>query len=169
MKKLLFLAALALVFTSCQKTDYKALGEQYAKRLIELCEKNDTAAVLAHKDTGEMMHLMQNSAFFDPSMIDQGLYCGVRVGGELICTAGVSAMRKALFDAHIICAPFITEAKMEAGKTKDEAVQDVIDDALKGNGNVTAVTNAIRAANEREKKEGKASDDNKPVRSKRVP
>ncbi len=47
---------------------------------------------LGHKDTGEMMHLMQNSAFFDPSMIDQGLYCGVRVGGELICTAGVSAI-----------------------------------------------------------------------------
>ena len=148
MKKLLFLAALALVFTSCQKTDYKSLGEQYAKRLIELCEKNDTAAVLALNDS---IKIVEEEAIAD---------------GD---TAGVSAMRKALFDAHIICAPFITEAKMEAGKTKDEAVQDVIDDALKGNGNVTAVTNAIRAANEREKKEGKASDDNKPVRSKRVP
>lgn len=147
MKKLLLIAALALVFTSCQKTDYKALGEQYAKRLIELCEKNDTAAVLALNDS---INIVEEEAIAE---------------GD---TAGVNAMRKALFEARNICAPFITEAKMETGKTKDEAVQDVIDDALKGNGNVTAVTNAIRAANEREKKEGKVTDDKKPVRSKRV-
>lgn len=147
MKKLLLIASLALVFTSCQKTDYKALGEEYAKRLIDLCEKNDTAAVLALNDS---INIVEEEAIAD---------------GD---TAGVEAMRKALFDARNICAPFITEAKMETGKTKDEAVQDVIEEALEGKGNVTAVTNAIRAANERDKKDGKPSDDKKPVRTRRV-
>lgn len=139
MKKLLLIAALALVFTSCEKkTDYKAIGEQYAAQLIELCEKNDTAAVLALNDS--------------ISVVEEK----VVTSGD---TAAVNAFRKALFDARIKCAPFITVANMENGMSKEDAIQEVIDNAMKGNGNVVAVTEAIKAANERQKKDGKAPEE----------
>ncbi len=144
MKKLLLIAALALVFTSCEKkTDYKVLGEQYAAQLIELCEKNDTAAVLALNDS--------------ISKVEEG----VEAKGD---TAAVNALRKALFDARIKCSPFITVAKMESGMSKDDAVQEVIDNALNGEGNVVAVTAAIKAASEHERKQGKVPDEGKKER-----
>ena len=48
--------ALAFALTGCQeqKVDYKAQGEQYAKRLDELFQKNDTAAVIALMDSMRM-------------------------------------------------------------------------------------------------------------------
>lgn len=144
MKKLLLIAALALVFTSCEKkTDYKALGEQFAAQLIELCEKNDTAAVLALNDSISMVE-------------DE-----VVANGD---TAAVNALRKALFDARIKCSPFITIAKMESGMSKDDAVQEVIDNALNGEGNVVAVTAAIKAASEHERKQGKVPEEGKKER-----
>lgn len=138
MKKLLLIAALALVFTSCEKTDYKAIGEKCAAELIELCEKNDTAAVLALNDS---INVIEEEAV---------------ASGD---TAAVEALRKALYDARMKCSSFITVAKMENGETKEDAVQEVIDNALKGEGNVVAVTEAIKAANELEKKQGKVPED----------
>ena len=133
MKKLLFIVAIAVALVACNKTDYKAMGERYAARLIDLCQKNDTAAVLALNDSIDMAEQE------------------VAATGDSI---QVEAFRKALYDARQQCAAFITVAKIQGGMSKDDAVKDVIQDALNGDGDITAVTSSIQAALEQEAKEG---------------
>lgn len=125
MKKLLFFIAVSCLFAGCNKTDYKAMGEEYAARLSDLCEKNDTAAVLALNDSIRAIE------------------------DELVAkcdTPNLIAFRATFSDARQQCAPFITVSKMQNGVSKEEAVQEVIDDALNGMGDVAAVSKAIDAA-----------------------
>ena len=51
-KYILLIATIAtLSLMSCTNQDYKAKGEQMAKHLDELCEKQDSAAVLIYEDS----------------------------------------------------------------------------------------------------------------------
>lgn len=130
MKKIL-LAAMAVTFlmlASCAnggESDYKAKGEALAKQLSELCEKQDTAAVL---------------------QLDRS----IRTQEEAIVASGdsaaIAAFREALKDARQQSAPYITTAKMQSGKSKDEALQDVINDALNSDVDIEAVSAATDAA-----------------------
>ncbi len=133
MKKLMFIVAIALSLslTGCQnKTDYKAQGEQLAKQLEELCQKNDTAAVIALNDS---INAIENEIVSSASNED------------------VQAFREALTQARNMSAPIITISMMENGATKDEAVQPLIDNALNGGGDINAVTGSIDAAIKKEK------------------
>ena len=134
MKKLLFVMAMIVVactIMGCQgKPDYKAQGEQLAKQLNELCDKNDTAAVVALDDS-------------------------IRALEEEIVALGdkeaIDAFRAALDEARKRCAPIVTVAKIEQGATRDEAVQPLIDDVLNGGGDINTVTNSIDAAIKKDK------------------
>ncbi len=143
MKKFLLIVSVALALTSCNKTDYKAVGEQYAKQLIDLCQKNDTAAVLALNDSIR--------AFEQQQLVNA-------------TPEDADAFYRAMSEARDKSATFITVAKMESGGTKEDAVQDVINDALNGGGNISTVTRSVQAANEVEKKQGKAPVENENVR-----
>ena len=134
MKKLLFVMAMIVVacaIMGCQsKNHYKEQGEQLAKQLNELCDKNDTAAVVALDDS-------------------------IRALEEEIVALGdkeaIDAFRLALDEARKRCAPIVTVAKIEQGATRDEAVQPLIDDVLNGGGDINTVTNSIDAAIKKEK------------------
>lgn len=133
MKKLMFIVAIALSIslTGCdKKTDYKAQGEQLAKQLVELCQKNDTAAVVALNDS---INAIEDVIVSSATPED------------------VQAFREALTEARNMSAPIITVLKMENGATKEEAVQPLIDQTLNGGGDINAVTGAIDAAIKKEK------------------
>lgn len=143
MKKILLVmaAAVAVSLVSCNNTDYKAKGKEYANILEKLCEMNDTAGVIALDDSIRVM---------DEELVAAG------------DTANLNAFRSGLRDIRDKIAPFITVAKMQAGASKDEAVQDVIDDVLNGSGgDVSTVTKSISAALEQEKKNGVETQENK--------
>lgn len=122
--------ALAFSFTGCQeqKVDYKAQGEQYAKRLDELFQKNDTAAVIALIDSIRI------------------------VEDEIAANADYKAInefRSALTEVRERCTPMITVGQMDKGVEKEEAVQKVIDDALNGAVDINTVTKTIEEANKK--------------------
>ncbi len=128
MKKILLAVMAIAALTACvnsEKTDYKAKGETLAKQLTELCEKQDTAAVLELEKT-------------------------IRTQEEAIVAAGDSVgivdFRNALREARQKSAPFITVVKMESGKAKDEAIQEVVNDALEGSVDIDAVSSSVDAA-----------------------
>ena len=68
-------------------------------------------------------------------------------------------------------APFITISKIESGVSKDDAVQEVINDVLDGSGgDVSTVTRSIQAALEQEKKKGvEQPEGKKPIRRRQQP
>lgn len=136
MKKLLLVMAVAFAVSmvSCDNVNYKAKGEEFAKQLENLCETNDTAGILALDDS---IRAIDNE---------------LEAAGD---TAKLNAFRSGLRDARDKVAPFITVSKMQSGTSKDEAVQDVINDVLNDNGgDVSTVTRSIAAALEQEKKDG---------------
>jgi len=127
-------AVIAVSLMSCDNTDYKAKGQEYAQKLEQLCEKNDTVAVIAMDDSIRMM---------DDELMAKG------------DTTKLNAFREGLRDTRDKVATFVTVSKMQNGKSKDEAVQDVIDDVLNGSGgDVSTVTRSISAAIEHEKNNG---------------
>lgn len=135
MKKSLFVVAIAIALVGCKETtDYKAMGEQFSTRLMDLCQKNDTAAVLALNDSIQAVE-------------DEIVAAGDTIAAE--------TFRNAVTEARQQCAPFITVAKMQSGMTKDEAVKNVVDKALEGEGDVTTVTKSIQAALEKESQENR--------------
>ncbi len=83
------------------ETFYELENERLMIRMgIDLCDCHlagdvDGVAQLSHTDTGALMQLQQYSPdnLFDPALIGQGLYCGLRVQGELVCCAGL----------HVLC------------------------------------------------------------------
>ncbi len=128
MKKILLAVMAIAALTACvnsEKTDYKAKGKALAKQLTELCDKQDTAAVLELEQT-------------------------IRTQEEAIVAAGDSVgivdFRNALKEARQKSAPFITVVKMESGKAKDEAIQEVVNDALEGSVDIDAVSSSVDAA-----------------------
>lgn len=135
MKKILLLTAAiaSLTFMSC--TDYKAKGKELSEQLIQMCEKQDTTAVLALNDS--------------ISAIEEE----IKATGD---TTALNQFREAVSEALVKCAPFVTASKVESGVSKEEAVQEVIEDALNGVGDITTITKSISAAIEQEKKQGKS-------------
>lgn len=128
MKKILLAVMAIAALTACvnsETTDYKAKGEALAKQLAELCEKQDTAAVLELEQT-------------------------IRTQEQAIVAAGDSVgivdFRNALKEARQKSAPFITVVKMESGTAKDEAIQEVVNDALEGSVDIDAVASSVDAA-----------------------
>ena len=55
------------------------------------CKLDDEVVVLSHRDTGDIMKLYQHypDNFFDPSMLNTGLYFGIRIDGSLQSVAGI--------------------------------------------------------------------------------
>lgn len=134
MKKFMMIAAtavLALSFVGCENSHYKKLGEEYANRLQVLCENNDTVAVVALDDS---IRVIQDE------LTSKGDTANLR-----LFNAAFAEIRKQY-------APFITVSKMQQGQPKEEAVQDVVDDALNGQGDIETVTKSIGAALEKEGK-----------------
>lgn len=134
MKKFMMIAAtavLALSFVGCEDSHYKKMGEQYANRLQVLCENNDTAAVVALDDS---IRVIQDE------LTSKGDTANLRV-----FNAAFTEVRKKY-------APFITVSKVDKGVKREEAVQNVVDDALNGQGDIETVTNSIGAALEKEGK-----------------
>ena len=141
MKKFLLVttAFSALLLTGCTEsgnTDYKAKGEALAKQLTELCEKQDTTAVLE-------------------------LEKAIRTQEEEIVASGDSVaaadFRNALMEARQISAPFITTSKIESGMSKEDAIQDVVNDVMEGRVDIDAVAKATDAALQKEIEKKKAA------------
>lgn len=127
MKKILLMmaVAVALSLVSCEgKKDYKAQGEELSKQLDEQVEKQDTAAVLASDD-----------------FIRQ-LEAEIVASGD---TAAIAEFRAAMKDARVRNATFITMSKIRNGMTKKEALEQLMEDALKDNVNISAVTSSVNA------------------------
>lgn len=136
MKKvfIFFALFLAVSLVSCEKTtNYKSMGEDMAKQLESLCKTDDVDAVVALDDSIKAI---------TEQLTAQG------------DTANLKLFSEGLGDVREKAAPVVTVAKIKRGTSKQEAVQDVIDDALNGRGDVSTVAKSIRAALDEEKKEG---------------
>lgn len=134
----IFVMAVAILLTGCQeeKVDYKAKGEQYAKRLDELFQKNDTTAVIALIDS---IRIVEDEI------------------AEKADVEAITAFRSALTEVRERCTPMITVGEMDKGVDKEVAVQKVIDDAMNGAVDINTVTKTIDEANKKAKKDKEAS------------
>ncbi len=135
MKKVLLMVAAVIVLslTSCQK-DYKLKGEEMAKQLDELCQQQDSAAVLM---LDEKIHAMETE---------------LENAGD---SAAIVDFRAALKDARQRNAAYISSLKFGSGVPKDSVAADVINDALSGDIDINAVTKSVDAMLQKEKKEKK--------------
>lgn len=131
MKKFLFVMAVftALSLVSCSN-EYKAKGEEFAKQLDELVQKQDTAGILA---LDQSIRDMENE---------------IIANGD---SASLAVFREALKDSRILIAPVITAVKLNQGAEKDEVIQEVAKDALQGGVDINAVTKSIDAALQQER------------------
>ena len=131
-KYILLIATIAtLSLMSCTNQDYKAKGEQMAKHLDELCEKQDSAAVLIYEDSIQAIE------------------------DEVVATgdsAAIAAFRAALKESRERNAPYITSLKVQGGQDKKEAIEDVMKDALEGDVSVDAVAKSVDKVLEGKKK-----------------
>jgi hypothetical protein len=120
---------------SCDNTgEYRIKGEEFAKQLDELVEKQDTAGVLA---------LDQAIRDFEKEII------------EASDSAALAAFQEALKDARVRNTPFITTIKIKQGTEKDDALKEVANDALQGGVDLKTLTNAIDASLEQAQKDKK--------------
>ena len=133
MKRILVMvtALVVLSFTSCQK-DYKRQGEEMAKQLDELCQKQDGEAAFA---------LDQNIADIENKLVASK------------DTASLNDFREALKDVRRRNAAYLTTLKVGHGQAKDSVIQDVVNDALiNDDADITSITSSIDAVNEQETK-----------------
>lgn len=127
MKKfiLMMTVALALSLVGCNGSkDYKAEGEELSKQLDEVVEQNDTAAAL---DADENIRQMEEE---------------IIASGD---SAALADFRAAMKDARVRNAAFVTLSKIHNGMDKEEALKELLQDALKDDVNIQAVTSAINA------------------------
>lgn len=127
MKKffLMMTAALALSLVSCNgNKDYKAEGQELSKQLDEVVEKNDTAAALT---TDERIREMEQEI--------------VALGDS----AALADFRAAMKDSRIRNAAFVTVGKIRNGMDKNEALNELVQDALDEEIDVNAITAAVNA------------------------
>ena len=123
MKKffLMMTAALALSLVSCNgNKDYKAEGQELSKQLDEVVEKNDTAAALT---------------------TDESIREIVALGDS----AALADFRAAMKDSRIRNAAFVTVGKIRNGMDKNEALNELVQDALDEDIDVNAITAAVNA------------------------
>ena len=127
MKKvfLMMTAALARSLVSCNgNKDYKAEGQELSKQLDEVVEKNDTAAALT---TDESIREMEQEI--------------VALGDS----AALADFRAAMKDSRIRNAAFVTVGKIRNGMDKNEALNELVQDALDEDIDVNAITAAVNA------------------------
>ncbi len=127
MKKifLMMTAALALSLVSCNgNKDYKSEGQELSKQLDEVVEKNDTTAAL---QTDEQIRKMEQN---------------IIASGD---TAALKDFREAMKDARVRNAAFVVLSKVRNGMDREEAMKELIQDALDGDVNIHAVTSAVDA------------------------
>jgi len=132
MKKifLMLAAVVALSLMSCDG-NYKAKGEEYAKQLDELCQKQDADAVLA----------------LDKTINEQEQ--SIAAMGD---SAAIADFRGALKDARERNAAYITSIKLKKGISKDSVLNEVVGDVMQGEMGIDAVTNSVDATLENKKK-----------------
>ena len=132
MKKILLtlVALMAFSLVSCD-VDYKAKGEKYAKQLDELCEKQDSVAVL---ELDKAIRETEEKIIEDGSLVE------------------VAEFRAALKGARERNAAYISSLKIQQGVDKDSVIQEVIGDVMQGDMGIEAVTNSVDAALEAKKK-----------------
>ena len=55
------------------------------------CERSEDVVMLTHRDTGDIMALYQHypDNFFEPSMLNTGMYFGIRQNSMLVSVAGI--------------------------------------------------------------------------------
>ncbi len=118
-------AVLALSLVSCNgNKDYKAEGQELSKQLDEVVEKNDTAAALT---TDESIREMEQEI--------------VALGDS----AALADFRAAMKDSRIRNAAFVTVGKIRNGMDKNEALNELVQDALDEDIDVNAITAAVNA------------------------
>lgn len=132
MKKILLMVAavFALSLTSCQN-DYKQQGENLAKQLDELCQKQDAQAVLALEDS------------------IRSLEAKIAATGD---SADIADFRAALKEARERNVAYISTLKQNSGLSNDSVAKEVVNDVFNGNVDINAVTSSIDAMLEKEVK-----------------
>ena len=139
MKKILLMvtALVALSLVSCDNSNkskvavYKAKAEQLAARMDELCNQQDTLAILAMEDSIRA---------FEQEVENTG------------DIEALDSVRLALKETRQRNSAYITTLKIDDGMDREKAVQDVINDALYGDVGITTVTETIHAAYNKEEK-----------------
>ena len=132
MKKFLLIVAavMAISLVGCVdkgselKAKYQALGEDYAARLDDLCQKQDNAAIIALDDSIRIIE------------------AEVAETGD---TAAIAAYRVALREARERNAPYVAKVKVDNGKDREETLQEVISDGVNNDVDITTVTRSIQA------------------------
>lgn len=138
MKKILLIAAIAVCVSlaGCVKSgkDYKAEGQKLASQLNEMCQKQDTAAVL---DLDKQIRAIED---------------------EVIATGDTTAIadfQSALKEARDKAAAYIVTVKMDNGTPKDSAINDLTNDAMKGGVDTKSIADAIDASLKKEQQQAK--------------
>ena len=138
MKKINFLMAAVValsLISSDANSKYAAKGQELAQQLDQSVEQQDTAAALAAER--EIHDLEQK----------------VLATGD---SAAIASFREAIKESMQRNAPFLTVSKVRNNIDPDSAVNDVVQEVMKGNANIQAVTASIdsvlQAENEKKKK-----------------
>ena len=132
MKKILLTlaAVVALSLVSCD-VDYKSKGESYAKQLDELCQKQDSAAVL------ELDKTIRET---EEKIVESG------------DTEAFALFTSALKEVRQRNAAYIASLKVKQGLEKDSVINEVIGDVMQGDMSIEAVTNSVDATLDTKKK-----------------
>lgn len=116
--------AIALSFASCNNGDYKSKAQEMAKQLDEAVEKQDTVQTIA---TDKAIRELEEE---------------IIASGDSVTLAD---FRKAMKDSRVRNATFVTVSKIRSGVDRNEAINEVIQDAMKSDVDINAVTSAIDA------------------------
>ncbi len=134
MKKLLVIVAFAVCVSlaGCIKSgdkDYKAEGQKLADQLNEMCQRQDTAAVM---QLDKQIRDMEQEV--------------IAAGDE----KAVADFQQVLKEARDKAAAYIVTIKMDNGVSKDSAINELTGDALNGGVDIQSLSNAIDASLEKE-------------------
>jgi len=124
MKKILsilIITVVTLAINSCDNSTPKSDGEAFAKQLDELCQNHDAQGVV------EALDIIKTK---------QDIL-------EIKDPDGLKAFNAAIDEAISRNLSFITEAKIKQGVPKDTAINEAVNDVLKGHGNIDDITSAI--------------------------
>lgn len=127
-------AVVTLSLVSCDNNNYKAKGEQLAKRLDELCQKQDSTAVL---------ELDESIRDIEKEILEKG------------DTTAIAEFRAALKDVRDRNAGYISKLKVLSGVDPEQAVKDVMNDAMEGDVDIHAVSASIDSLLELQKQNKK--------------
>ena len=106
--------------------------------------ETDGVAPLTHRDTGDIMKLYQHypDNFFEPALLDTGMYFGIREEGELLSVAGLHVLSER-YDVAAI-GNIVTHATHRGQGHASRCIQALLDALF---GKVTHVTLNVRREN----------------------